>query len=103
MQALVTDGEDELLKACKSVFKESIALRCFRHFQQNVETALKNYGMQDHMNAINDQILVMRRLTAFSKRNLKKSLTRHCKITSRPGKNCQEERGFASISVIGQQ
>ncbi|KAJ7350129.1 hypothetical protein OS493_038330 [Desmophyllum pertusum] len=52
MQAFGTDGEDELIKACKSVFKESIALRCFRHFQQNVETALKNYGMQNHKNAI---------------------------------------------------
>ena len=56
MQAFGTDGEDELVKACKSVFKEGISLRCFRHFKQNVGTAMKNCGMQEHINTITGQI-----------------------------------------------
>ena len=38
------------------MFKEGISLRCFRHFQQNVETAMKNCGMQEHINTITGQI-----------------------------------------------
>ena len=56
LQAFGTDGEEELIKACKSVFREATALRCFRHFQQNVEAAIKNCGMQDQTNAITGQI-----------------------------------------------
>lgn len=56
LQAFGTDGEDELIKACKSVFKESISLRCFRHFQQNVERTMKNLGMQEYENVITGHI-----------------------------------------------
>ena len=47
LQAFGTDGEEELIKACKSVFREAIGLRCFRHFQKNLETAMKNCGIED--------------------------------------------------------
>lgn len=56
LQAFGTDGEDELIKACKSVFKESISLRCFCHFQQNVERTMKNLGMQEYENVITGHI-----------------------------------------------
>ena len=84
MQAFGTDGEDELIKACKSVFKESISLRCFRHFQQNVERTMKNLGMQEYENVITGHIFGNEEtrglLEAGSEEEFDQALQDHIKI-----------------------
>ena len=44
-----TDGEQELIKACRSVFGEAIGLRCLMNFQKNLETPMKNCCREDQV------------------------------------------------------
>ena len=43
---IITDGEEALLKACKSNMPDSISLRCTIHFRANCKSFLKSIGIK---------------------------------------------------------
>ena len=43
---IITDGEEALLKACKSNMPHSISLRCTIHFRANCKSFLKSIGIK---------------------------------------------------------
>ena len=93
MEAFGTDSEDELIKACKSVLKESMSLRCFHHLQQNVERTMKNLiGIQEYENGTRGL------LEAGSEEEFDQAFQDHIKS----GKSYQTEISSASTSVTDQ-
>ena len=42
---IITDGEQDLIDACSTCFKNSTMLRCMRHFEANYREVLKKIGV----------------------------------------------------------